>query len=88
MSLSFLRTFLLAIMSAICEQAGMSKPNAKTLIDDLGIAKSYSYEILNGTRTPARALAIKIYRHTNWKPPVIAALDDADIATLERLEAQ
>ena len=42
----------------------------------------------NLRRTPARALAILIFRRTGWKHPSIAHLTDEDIDAAERLDGE
>lgn len=51
-----------------------------------GISPSYAHEILSGTRTPSRPLAITIYRKTGLRTAPIAKLSDAEIALLEKIE--
>lgn len=62
-------------------------PTTSELAAKAGISKSYASEIVNGIRRPSRPLAIQIFRKTGWKASPIAALTDADIDALERIEA-
>lgn len=61
-------------------------PNYAELADAVGISRSYAHEIVNGPKRPARSLAIHIFRRTGWRHPMIAALTDEQIATLEAVE--
>lgn len=74
----------------MCEQSGMQTPPEPSALTapPLNISKSHASEILSGARErkPSRALAIRIYRQTGWKHPVIADLDDDDIDLLARIE--
>lgn len=56
----------------------------------LNISKGHASEILSGARDrkPSRWLAIRIYRATGWKHPVIASLTDEEIDLLERVDAR
>jgi hypothetical protein len=55
-----------------------------------GISVPYASQILSDkpkqARTPSRSLAIHIFRKTGWRHDSIAALSDAEIDVLERLE--
>lgn len=55
-----------------------------------GISVPYASQILSGdpasARTPSRALAIHIWRKTDWRHDSIADLTDEQIAMLEELE--
>lgn len=73
----------------MCEQCGMTTaPATSALAKAADISMSYASEIVNGKRTPKRALAIRIYRATGWRPANIAQLSEADIDMLERIEAE
>lgn len=61
-------------------------PTTGQLADSAGISKSYASEIVNGLRRPSRPLAIHILRRTGWRHPSITALNDEQIATLEKIE--
>lgn len=56
------------------------------LASKASISASYASEIINGKRTPARPLAIHIFRKTGWKHDLIADLTDAQIDVLEQVE--
>lgn len=51
-----------------------------------GISKSYASEILKGTRTPSRPLAIHILRKTGWRHSLLSDLTDEQITMLEQIE--
>lgn len=55
----------------------------------LNISKGHASEILSGKRErkPSRWLAIRIYRQTGWKHPVIAELTEEEIGVVERIDA-
>lgn len=61
-------------------------PKPTDLAATIGISVPYASQILTGTRTPSRALAIRCFRLTGWRHAVLTGLDDADIAVLEKLE--
>lgn len=61
-------------------------PRPVALAKDAGISVPYASQILSGTRTPARSLAIHIFRKTGWKHPLIAELTDEQLSTLEQIE--
>lgn len=61
-------------------------PTIKALTDAVGISPSYASMILSGARSPARPLAIAIYRATDWRHALIADLTDEQIAVLETVE--
>jgi hypothetical protein len=58
-----------------------------SLSNAAGISVPYASQILSGVRTPARRLAIRIYRKTGAKFPPIDSLSEQDIDLLERIEA-
>ena len=62
------------------------QPRTMDLATSAGISKSYASEILNGLRTPARSLAIHIYRRTGWRHGSISELTDEQMAMLEQIE--
>lgn len=62
------------------------KPKLGDLAAAAGISISYASEILTGKRTPSRALAIHIFRKTEWRHDSIAALTDEELNILERIE--
>ena len=62
------------------------KPSALATAADISI--SYACEILKGTRTPSRVLAIRIFLKTGRKFGPVANLGDADIKALARIEAK
>lgn len=64
----------------------MLNPKPKDLWKATGISQSYASMILAGDRTPARPLAIYIYRKIGWKHASIARLTDAQIDLLETVE--
>lgn len=70
----------------------MSKPATKALVEATGISPGYASMILNDSddpklsRTPPRALAIRIFRGTGWKHPSIADLTDEQISVLETVD--
>lgn len=61
-------------------------PRPAALAKDAGISVPYASQILSGRRTPARALAIHIFRKTGWRHALIAGLTDEQISTLEQIE--
>ncbi|MCW1431374.1 hypothetical protein [Novosphingobium sp. JCM 18896] len=61
-------------------------PSIKALIEATGISQSYGSMILSGARIPPRALAIAIYRKTDWRHDTIADLTDEQMAVLESVE--
>lgn len=65
----------------------MEKPTVTALAEAAGISKSYACEILgtenNPPRSPARSLAIHIYRTTGWRHESIADLTDDQMSVLE-----
>jgi hypothetical protein len=68
----------------------MHKPSPKALVEATGISQAYASMILSEDpakgRTPPRSLAIRIFRETSWKHPIIADLSEADMETLERID--
>ncbi len=62
------------------------KPTIADLLAAADISQSYASMILNGDRAPSRPLAIRLFRKTGWKHPVIAALGDAEIDVLEGID--
>lgn len=64
----------------------MEQPKPKDLVDAAGISQSYASMILSGERTPARPLAIHIFRKTGWRHASIVALTDRQMKTLEEIE--
>ncbi|WP_141134035.1 helix-turn-helix domain-containing protein [Sphingopyxis indica] len=64
----------------------MTKPKTSVLARDAGISPSYASEVLSGTRKPSRALAIRIFRKTGWRHPLLDGLTDEQIDTLEAVE--
>lgn len=63
-----------------------SIPTISDLRAATGISQSYASMILNKSRTPSRALAIRIFRETGWRHESLAGLTDEQIATLEQIE--
>lgn len=61
-------------------------PGTMELAAAADISKSYASEILNDKRTPARSLAIHIFRRTGWRHPSIADLTDDQMLMLEQIE--
>lgn len=59
-----------------------TKPTQRELVDKVGISQPYASLILAGKREPAIPVALKIFRKTGWKPPVIASLSDEQIDVL------
>lgn len=66
----------------------MTKPTAQALMDATGISRTYAHYILSGERTPARPLAIRIYRATNWKTSPLEGVTEEQIDVLEAVEGQ
>lgn len=71
----------------------MTKPSAKDLQEAIPtISPSYASMILNDSddpsksRTPARSLAILIYRKTNWRHPSIADLTEDQMKVFEQVD--
>lgn len=64
----------------------MEQPKPSALAAKVGISKPYASMILNGVRTPRRALAIHILRTTGWRHPLLAGLSEEQIKTLETIE--
>lgn len=48
---------------------------------------AYASQLLNGKRTPSRALAFSIFERTGRKFGPLASLSDDDVRTLARIEA-
>lgn len=63
----------------------MEKPTQSEL-QALGISQAYASLILNGHRDPSRALAVHIFRNTNWRHGILDGLSDAELALLEKIE--
>jgi transcriptional regulator with XRE-family HTH domain len=63
----------------------MEKPTQTEMQERLGISQGYASMILRDERTPAKGLAIRIFREFGWRHPVIADLTDAQIDTLEQV---
>lgn len=63
-----------------------STPTISELRAATGISQSYASMILNGSRTPARSLAIFIFRKTGWRHDILAGLSDEQIVTLEAVD--
>ena len=61
-------------------------PRTSELATAAGISKSYASEILSGARSPARSLAIHIFRKTGWRHASIAALTAREMKVLEAVE--
>lgn len=61
-------------------------PTISELRAATGISQSYASMILNNSRSPSRALAIKIFRETGWRHEILAGLTDEQIDTLEAIE--
>lgn len=61
-------------------------PEYIRLAEEVGISRSYAHEILSGTRTPSRSLALSIFQRTGRKVGFVAGMADDDIATLARIE--
>lgn len=64
----------------------MDKPTPKVLRDATGISQPYASMILSGDRTPARSLAIRIFRETGWRHAIIADLNEEQMSMLELIE--
>lgn len=58
-------------------------PLARQLID-IGVKRSYAYQIARGDRRPSLPLALKIRRELGLKLGPIANVSEADIPSLER----
>lgn len=75
-------------MFAVCKHSGMEQATSPSeFAAAAGISIPYASQLLNNKRSPSRPLAISIYRKTGRKFGPIAGLSDADIDTLERIEA-
>jgi Helix-turn-helix. len=61
-------------------------PTISELRAATGISQSYASMILNNSRSPSRALAIKIFRETGWRHEILAGLTEEQIETLETIE--
>jgi transcriptional regulator with XRE-family HTH domain len=64
----------------------MAKPSPKELSEAVGISPSYASMILSGDRSPARPLAIAIFRKLGWKHSIITDLTDEQMRVLEQVE--
>jgi len=68
----------------------MEKPSPKQLVEVAGISPAYASMILSDdadkARTPARSLAIVIFRKLGWRHPVIADLSEDQMKVLEQVE--
>lgn len=74
-------------MFAICECCDMKKElKPTTFAKAVGISVSYASEILKGTRTPSRKLALDIFEKLGVRFPPIEHLSDRDIRALARIE--
>lgn len=83
------RTLALVKWFGMCELPLMqAAPKYSELVAQVGISRGYASDIATGIVTPSRALAIRIYRKTGWKPSNISSLTEADIDVLERVEAR
>jgi hypothetical protein len=63
----------------------MAKPTIRQLNEAFGISRSYACDILN-TKTQPRGLIVQIYRKFGWKAPLIAHLNEEQIAFIEEAE--
>jgi hypothetical protein len=65
----------------------MEAPTSPTaLATATGISVPYASQVIKGGRTPARRLAIHIFRRTGWRHDSIADLSDEQMAMLEAIE--
>lgn len=71
----------------------MSKPSQAELIDATNISQSYASMILSDewpdpakSRTPARSLAILIFRKFGWRHPSIADLTEEQMRVFEEVD--
>lgn len=64
----------------------MENPTPTALAEATGISLPYASQIINGKRTPARPLAIHIFRVTGWRHPLIADLTPEQMAVLETVD--
>lgn len=64
----------------------MEQPTPKELREATGISQSYASMILSGERTPARSLAILIFRKLGWRHDSIAGLSEEQMAVLEQVD--
>lgn len=81
-----MKTRLLDVELALCKLRGMHELTPTRLSNAVGISVPYASQILTTARTPARPLALRIYREFGLKLGPIAHLSDEDIETLARIE--
>lgn len=63
----------------------MAKPTVRKVVDHFGISRSYAHDILSNKQQP-RGLIVQIYRAFGWKAPLIAHMNDEQIAIIEEAE--
>lgn len=62
-----------------------ASPDIACRLRELGVNRSYAWQIANGKREPSQRLAVRIFRATGLKLGPVADLSDEEIAVLEKV---
>lgn len=75
----------LALPATICCICGMTF-TAKQIAEAAGVTPAYARMILNGSRSPSRAAALRAYDALGCKIGPLAGLDDSEIDVVRKME--
>lgn len=62
-----------------------ASPDIAATLRDIGVNRSYAWQIANGKRAPSPKLAVRIFREAGLKLGPIANLSDAEIDGVEKM---
>lgn len=62
-----------------------ASPDIALLLREIGVNRSYAWQIANDKRQPSQKLAVRIFRETGLKLGPVTDLSEADIAVLEKM---
>lgn len=62
-----------------------ASPDIALKLREIGVNRSYAWQIANGKRPPSQRLALRIFRETGLKLGPVSALNDDEIAVLEKM---
>ena len=70
----------------MCKLWGMNaSPDIALRLREIGVNRSYAWQIANDKRAPSQKLAVRIFRETGLKLGPVADLSDPEIAVLEKM---
>lgn len=65
-----------------------ASPDIALRLREIGVNRSYAWQIANGKRPPSQRLAVRIFRETGLKLGPVAGLSESEIAVIEKMHGR